>query len=301
MIIFKSLLSLLRTIAFLPLIYVSNVSADIALLIHGFDSHALTWQQSGVNQYLHQQGWFYQGVLNDHGHSVVLQPSGLGDPLALSKDNGNKLYTVNLASRAPIEYQSQQLLNMIFWLNQVHPGEFIYLAGHSAGGLVARYTLVQLFQQQPHNEYPNQIGGLITIATPHLGTFRAAQAVDAVDEPFFCPGPGWRFLQSVFGGDNYDLVKSSKSLLYDLYPSRPYNLIFWLNEQPHPKIPYFSVVRASAVFLGDFLVPGYSQDMNNVPALKNQSSTMISHSEHFLTPRDAEIIHSILMLLTGTI
>ena len=79
-------------------------------------------------------------------------------------------------------------------------------------------------------------------------------------EPFFCPGPGWRVLQSVFGGYEYDLVKESKGLLYELHPSRPYNLTFWLNEQSHPNIPYFSVVRAS----GDFMVPGYSQDMNNV-------------------------------------
>ena len=297
MVILKSLLSLLRTIAFLPLLYVSNVSADIVLLIHGFDNHAMTWEQSGINQYLHQQGWYYQGILNDNGHSIVLQPSGAGVSLGQSKHNDNKLYTVNLASRAPVEYQSQQLRNMIHWLNQIHPAEPIYLVGHSAGGLVARYTIVQLFQQQPHNQHPGQIAGLISIAAPHLGTFRAAQAIDEFDEPFFCPGPGWRILQSVFGGYEYDLVKESKGLLYELYPSRPYNLTFWLNEQPHPNIPYFSVVRAS----GDFMVPGYSQDMNNVPALKNQSITMLSNTDHFLTPQDAVTIHSILASLTGTL
>ncbi|MCK5663915.1 MAG: hypothetical protein KAI17_10530, partial [Thiotrichaceae bacterium] len=135
---------------------------------------------------------------------------------------------------------------------------------------------------------------------PHLGTARAAQAIDAVDEPFFCPGPGWRFMQSIFGGDEYDVVRKSKSLLYELYPSQPQNLLFWLNNQAHPEIPYFSVVRASGVYLGDILVPGYSQDMNNVPAIKNQSTNLVSHSAHFLTAQDAMTIHSILTFLTGT-
>jgi len=297
MVILKSLLSLKYAIALLPLFYISTVSADIALLIHGFNNHAITWQQSGINQYLHQQGWSYQGTLNDHGHSIALQASGSGTPFRPPKQNDNKLYTVNLASRAPIEYQSHQLQKTLHWLNQRHPGEAIYLVGHSAGGLVARYTLVQLFQQQPKNNYPNHIAALITIATPHLGTFRAAQAIDAVDEPFFCPGPGWRFIQSVFAGDEYDVVRKSESLLHELYPSQPYNLLFWLNNQAHPKIPYFSIVRTSGAFAGDFLVPGYSQDMNNIPALNNQSKTLISYSEHFLTAQDAVTIHSILTSL----
>ena len=296
MVILKSLLSLSRAFALLPLFYISNVSADIALLIHGFNNNAMTWQQSGVSPYLHQQGWHDQGTLYDQGNSVVLQPSGFGTPSGQAEKNGNKLYTVNLASRAPVSYQSYQLRKMIHWLNQMHPAEPIFLIGHSAGGLVARFALIELFQEQPQKTEPNHISGLITIATPHLGTFRAAQAIDAVEEPFFCPGPGWSFLEEIFAGDDYKLVKKSKSLLYELYPTQPRNLTFWLNEQTHPQISYFSVVRTS----GDFVVPVYSQDMNNVPALKNRSLTWNSHSDHYLNPEDALTIHSILTLLSNS-
>lgn len=292
----NSMFSLLRLIAFLPLIYINTASADIALLIHGFDSHSSTWQQSGINQYLHQQGWPFYGVLNDQGHSVGLQPSGLISPSVQGR-NKNKLYTVNLASRAPIEYQSHQLNRMIQWLNRVHPLEPVYLIGHSAGGLVARYMLVRWHQEQG----ANNISGLISIASPHLGTFRAAQAIDAIDEPFFCPGPGWRFLQSVFADDEYDVLRKSKRLLYELYPSQPNNLIFWLNQQEHPNIAYFSIIRSSGVMMGDMLVPGYSQDMNNVPALNNQSITLLSQNGHFLTPQDALLIHSTLTLLSDSL
>jgi pimeloyl-ACP methyl ester carboxylesterase len=289
----KFLLSGVKLIAFLPLFYFAQASADIAVLIHGFDSNAMTWQHSGINQYLHKQGWKFHGVLSDRGFSAFLQPSRLVAP---GKDADKKLYTVNLASRAPIEYQSAQLQRMIVWLNQVHPEEPIYLIGHSAGGLVARYTLVQLYKQQL-SQTPNEIAALISIASPHLGTFRAIQAIDAVDEPFFCPGPGWSFMQSVFGDDDYDLVKESERLLYQLYPSRPHNLIFWLNQQPHPLIAYFSIIRQQGVMLGDFVVPGYSQDMNNVPAIKNLSFNMVSQNGHFLTPQDALTIHYILTFL----
>ena len=294
MFILKSLLSLLSAIALLPLFYSSNVSADIALLIHGFNNTAMTWQQSGVSPYLHQQGWRDQGTLYDQSSSIVLQASSFSPHSGQAEKTGNKLYTVNLASRAPVAYQSYQLRKMIHWLNQKHPAEPIFLIGHSAGGLVARFALVELFQGQPQKTEPNHISGLITIATPHLGTYRAAQAIDAVAAPFFFPEPGWRFLEEMFAGDDYKLVKKSKNLLYELYPTRPHNLTFWLNEQMHPQIPYFSVVRTS----GDFLVPGYSQDMNNVAALKNRSHTWNSYSYHYLNTEDALTIHSILMLLS---
>jgi len=296
MVILISLLSLSRAFALLPLFYISNVSADIALLIHGFNNNAMTWQQSGVSPYLHQQGWYDQGTLYDQWNSVVLQSSSFGTLSGQAEKNGNKLYTVNLASRAPVAYQSHQLRKIIHWLNQMHPAEPIFLIGHSIGGLVARFALIELFQEQPQKTKPNHISGLITIATPHLGTFRAAQAIDAVEVPFFFPGPGWRFLEDIFAGDSYKLVKKSKSLLYELYPTRPRNLTFWLNEQTHPQIPYFSVVRTS----GDFLVPKYSQDMNNVPALKNRSLTWNSHSAHYLNLEDALTIHSILTLLSNS-
>ena len=275
---------------------INSACADIALLIHGFDSHAGTWQYSGINAYLQQQGWQFYGVLNDQGQAIVLRPGGLNSAEQTSKHD-RKLYTVNLASRAPIAYQSYQLARMLQWLNRVHPGESIYLVGHSAGGLVARYTLVRLYQQQNFHR-PGQVAGLLTIATPHLGTFRAMQAIDAIDEPAFCPGPGWRFLQSVFADDEYDVLRKSQDLLHELFPAQTNNLLLWLNRQVHPDIAYFSVVRTNGFIQGDLLVPGYSQDMNNVPALHRQSVTLNSHNGHFLTPKDALTIHSVLMSLT---
>lgn len=296
MVISKAVLSWLRVLALMPFFYAANSTADITVLVHGFDSHAMTWEHSGISQYLHHQGWQFQGVLNDHGMVAGLHPSGFG----FAYPSKHKLYLVNLASRAPLMYQSHQLAKMIHWLNRTHPGEPIYLVGHSAGGLVARHMLVQMYQHQPYTQNPSQIAGLITIASPHLGTYRAMQAIDAVDEPFFCPGPGYRFMQELFGDDDYDLVRDSEQLLYDLYPSYPGSLIYTLNQQAHPLIPYFSVIRGQGSYLGDFLVPGHSQDMNNVPALRNNSISLVIPTNHFLSSNDSVTIHSILAFFVLT-
>jgi pimeloyl-ACP methyl ester carboxylesterase len=300
--VLKSLRFILFVIAFLPLFISHSVLADITLLVHGFDSNAMTWQRSGINQYLDRQGWHYKGTLSANGYAVYFLPVFQSVSYqTLTAENKQHLYNANLASRAPLEIQAQQLMAIIQWLNQKHPSEPIYLVGHSSGGLVARYAAVQLFLQQPDNAAPNHIAGLITIASPHLGTARAIQAIDAVEStPFFCPGPGWSFLRSVFGGDDYDLVKNSKALLYELYPANPSSLLFWLNQQPHPVIPYYSVVRSFGGFVGDALVPGYSQDMDNIPALQGKNITLLSYSGHFLSPSDGVIIHEILNILAGT-
>jgi len=297
----KFLRFIMTTAAILSCFITHSVLADIALLVHGFDSNAMTWQNSGVNQYLDQQGWHYNGVLTAAGPSVNLLPVARAMAQQNPSSNGQqKLFNANLASTAPLEIQAQQLMAIIQWLNHRYPGEAIYLVGHSAGGLVARYAAVILFLQQPNRAAPNHIAGLITIASPHLGTGRAVQAIDSVEsEPFFCPGPGWRIMRSLFGGDDYDLVKHSETLLYELYPSRPGSLLFWLNQQPHPVMPYFSVVRSSGGSAGDALVPGYSQNMNNIPALQGQTITLFSYSNHFLNPSDAVTIHGILTILTA--
>lgn len=297
----KSLRFILFIAAFFTLFVSHSVLAGIALLVHGFDSNAMTWQRSGINQYLDRQGWRYNGTLSANGYSVHWLPVFQSVPdQDFTSDGQQHLYNANLSSRAPLEIQAQQLMAIIQWLNQQHPNEPVYLVGHSTGGLVARYAAVQLFLQQPEHAAPNHIAGLISIASPHLGTARAVQAIDAVEStPFFCPGPGWRFLRSIFAGDDYDLVKNSKALLYELYPANPSSLLFWLNQQPHPAIPYFSVVRSLGGFVGDAVVPGYSQDMNNIPALQGQNITLFSYSDHFLNPSDGLTIYEILNIMTA--
>jgi triacylglycerol lipase len=130
-----------------------------------------------------------------------------------------------------------------------------------------------------------QTKALITIASPHLGTLRAVEALDKTDDAF-----PFSVMKSFVVGELYDVVRDSWGVLLDLIPERPGNLLFWLNRQPHPDINYLSVIRSGPVGLGDEVVPAYSQDMNNVLALKGKVKTHQTPLSHTLHPLDGKLL-----------
>jgi triacylglycerol lipase len=83
-------------------------------------------------------------------------------------------------------------------------------------------------------------------------------------------------------------------VLLDLSPAVPGSLLFWLNAQPHPRLQYVSIVRAAPFGLGDVLVPGFSQDLNNVPVLRGQARSYVVPADHSLVPADGTMLASVL-------
>jgi pimeloyl-ACP methyl ester carboxylesterase len=201
---------------------------------------------------------------------------------ARGREARHKVYIVDLPSEAPVLIQAYQLRQILQAINQAHPGEPLVLVGHSAGGVVARAALVR--------GGANDVKALITIASPHLGTYRAEQALDATDIPF-----PFSIVTDFIGGEAYDTARRSRSLYVDLVRPRPGTLLFWLNNEPHPDIQYFSIVRSETTIMsGDYVVPGYSQDMNNVPALRGKSSHIAIGTRHELEPLDGSVIVNLL-------
>jgi triacylglycerol lipase len=251
------------------------VRADILVLVHGYLGSAESWQQSGINDILDANGWKRGGLL-------TASPNAAQFLVGPGKDADKRVYVVDLPSQAPIGVQTDNLIRMLETIRRTSPGEPIIIVGHSAGGVVARMALV--------------LGGakdvkeLITIASPHIGTTRANQALDATDESGMF-GP----VKSFFGGSTYKTLRHSRGLLFDLEHPHPGSLLYWLNAQPHPDIKYVSVIRLNPVGLtGDELVPGYSQDMNNVPSIHGKSSVLLTPAGHLLVPQDANTILQIL-------
>jgi triacylglycerol lipase len=255
------------------------VCGDILVLVHGYASDARTWELSGVNSELQRHGWPRAGVLT---------PAGWGAPSpAHAQGVPNRSYTVNLPAEAPLLVQADYLRAVLNPLRQLYPADRLILVGHSAGGVVARLVVL--------GANPYRVDRLITIAAPHLGTVRAAQGLDVVDaKPFFCPGPGIDFLKSLVGGSDYDYLRHSRGVLLDLLPVQSGNLLSWLNQQPHPDIRYDAVVRQTAFALGDELVPAYSQDMNNIPALRGRVEVFLTFAGHGLNPYDGVLLAGIL-------
>jgi triacylglycerol lipase len=249
--------------------------ADVAVLVHGYLAGAGSWDGSGVTTLLQQHGWQRAGV-------YVAGPSGVHFLPAPGTRAVHKFYAADLPSEAPILGQVYQLQEILAAVTRAHSGEAVVLIGHSAGGVVARAALVL---GGAHN-----VKALITIASPHLGTDRAEQALDATDIPFPIS-----MVTDFLGGDGYDTAMRSRSLYIDLVRPQPGSLLYWLNVQPHPDIEYFSIVRGQgAAGWGDYIVPAYSQDMNNVPALHGRSSLITVPLRHGLEPLDGGILVNLL-------
>ncbi|MBT8119378.1 MAG: GPI inositol-deacylase [Gammaproteobacteria bacterium] len=268
-------MSLIRYFILSLLLLCSPAQADVMLLIHGYLGDAYSWENSGINDELHQRGWSRAGMF---------QGSAYGPQLFVADHNDakNLVYVATLPSETPVMAQSDVLKSIIDIIKQTHADQKIILVGHSAGGVVARMTLIR--------HQLKDVKALITIASPHIGTGRADQALDITANH----GP-FNMVKSFVGGSGYDALKHSRGLMYDLRHPQPGNMLYWLNSQPHPDIHYASIIRLNNNGAsGDSLVPGFSQNMNNVPALQGRSSTFTTPTSHFLVRQDADTIISII-------
>ena len=273
-------------------------TADVMLLIHGYLGDATSWEKSGINTELHRSGWSRAGMFRGTPYGPQLfVTDAVNNPATQATeeddDNGNSrseessknrnlVYVATLPSETPIMIQADVLKVIIDQVDQLHPDETLILVGHSAGGIVARMVLIR-------HQLKN-VKALITIASPHIGTGRADQALDITSNH----GP-FNMVKSFVGGSGYEALRHSRGLMHDLRHPRPGNLLYWLNSQPHPDIHYASIIRLNNNgATGDDLVPGFSQNMNNVPALYGRSSTYTTPTSHFLVPQDAHTIVDII-------
>lgn len=268
-----------KRLLFLALLLLSfNLKAEVAVFVHGYLGHAHSWERSGVTTALSNNSWRYQGILLPNYYSGLRILPKTHDLSPHSK----LFYSVELPSLMALPVQAAFLQQALMFVRTQHPEENISLIGHSAGGVAARLALVRYGA--------GQVKRLITIASPHMGTFRAAQGLDFADNSGL-----FGIIKSFFGGDLYDLARDSRPLLYTLLPPRRGTLLYGLNHMPHPDIDYISIIRTTHGGLsGDHIVPGFSQNMNSVKALSGQSTVLYSPSPHLLVPQDGAIISAIL-------
>ena len=256
-----------------------SARAEVLVLVHGYLGSANSWEQPGIIGILGSRGHKLAGTYHPSVQGAKLVPTGL--------KSEQPVYTVNLPSMLPIILQADWLAAYVKDVAERHPGQSITLAGHSAGGLVARMMLVR--------NRPPQVSHLITIAAPHLGTLRANQALDAVDDDGFL-GPLHRWaVRRRTGRFLYHTLKASRGILFDLTPARPGNLLFWLNQQPHPDIRYTSVIRVGTVQMpGDLIVPPLSQDLRLIKPLGERAQSYLMAQGHMLTPQDGHLLANLL-------
>lgn len=253
------------------LIWSLQTQARTIVLIHGFQAKGMDWRINGVTQGLQATGWV------DGGHFQPT-PRGLWNPTSLPRRPVDVFYTVDLPSTALIEVQGQWLDKYLAAIYQLR-GEPLELVAHSAGGVVARYWLLA--------KRPIAINSLLTIASPHVGTPVSNLITEVMKTP-------WGRLADDLG--LRPLYEASSTLLQQLNEERPGNFMYWLNHQPHPtSVRYISVARDNqhpSQF--DFIVPFFSQNMNNVYALHGRSEVWASKGNHFLSRNDGFVLNQIL-------
>ncbi|MFK5984672.1 MAG: alpha/beta fold hydrolase [Pseudomonadota bacterium] len=251
---------------FFVLFFLSSwVRSDILVFVHGFDSSANVWRNTGFFSYMRSQGWQDAGTLISHPRDGVVY-------LQAKQLKPYRMVTVDLPSAAPIQVQGQFLASYLKFLQQQSPQQSFSLIGHSVGGIVARYVLLQ------YPQFP--IKRLISIASPHLGTGMAEAAELLAKTPLSLITP-------IVGGD---IINDSEILMEQLQREEPGSFLFWLNRLKHPDINYISVVRSFGSLLDkDFYVPSYSQDLRYVRGIQ-QARSFPSGGKHKLQYRDAFLV-----------
>lgn len=251
----------------------SVAQADTLVLIQGYQGNAGSWRESGITKVLQLDGW------QDAGH-LYTTPKGAAKWSA-GKVNGDKFYTIDLPSEAPIPLQAQYLTAYVklisAGIDEKAEGDKLILAGHSAGGVVARTMMV--------TNPELKISKLITIASPNRGTELAETGLAVANSPvgFFAP---------MMGADS---LTRSRNLYRDLVRERPGTFLHWLNTRKHPEARYIAIVRASMNgTVGDDVVPGWSQPMQGIAGLeKHDVKTFVAPGPHELTIADGATLLSV--------
>lgn len=240
--------------------------ADIAVLVHGYHSSGASWRGKGIVHLFTTRGWNDAGFYAPYSGNVAYPGRAL-------KTTGNHLVTAELPSEAAIDIQANLLGSYLIDIHNRFPDQPVHLIAHSAGGIVARLTLVN---------NPNlPVIQLITIATPHLGSPIAEFADLAADSPISAIG-------ELVGSNE---LNRAEQLYKQLRREKENQFLFWLNRQPHPHIPYVSIVRSSGSLIsGDRLVPPYSQNMAYVPAIGDKSSLILTSGKHGLKYSDGLVL-----------
>ncbi|MBC8212874.1 MAG: DUF2974 domain-containing protein [Gammaproteobacteria bacterium] len=244
------------------------------VLIQGYLGQPSSWSDSGIAPLLDQNGWYYAGefVYASDG-ARLLSPL----PRPNQHPSVDRFYRVSLPTESSLQSQAYILTAYLRQLRERFPQQEIILAGHSAGGVLARFVMVR----QPEL----QIGTLITIASPHLGTESAeiGKLVGSSPLALFAPFVG------------AGTINRSQGLYNDLLPEMPHRFLYWLNRQPHPPAQYISIVRDKASLDGgDFLVSEGSQYLENVYSLRHIARSYVVQGTHGLSRADGRLLLDLL-------
>ncbi len=244
-----------------------SAHAKQMVLIQGYLSTSASWTESGIFQLLEKNKWRFAG-----DYALASDGARLYHSVAVAAQD-NAFYLVSLPTESSLHIQAYYLKAYLRHLRKRFPDEVLILVGHSAGGVLARYVMVQA---------PDlNISQLISIASPHLGSESAELGKLLGDSPMALFTP-------LIGAGT---INRSQGLYQDLLPEKPGRFLYWLNRQVHPEAEYISIVRdQSTENTGDLVVEQNSQYLEHVYDLRNRAYSYIVPASHNLNVADGRLI-----------
>lgn len=256
-----------RILPVLLLLIALPAQAKQLVLIQGYLADASSWDEAGITRVLRQNNWAFGGLFHPSVNGAALRKTMPG------MDADNYYYLVSLPTEAPVHIQARYLKSYLDKLRTEFPDDELILAGHSAGGVVARYLMVTAPQII--------VDRLITIASPHLGTSSASIGATVAESPL-------SLLTPMIGAG---AINRSESLYRDLQPEQPNRFLYWLNRQPHPQAEYISIVRDNKnLTSGDLIVEENSQHLEHVYNLRYRAQSFVVPANHSLVAADGFLL-----------
>ncbi|MDO9140115.1 MAG: alpha/beta fold hydrolase [Methylobacter sp.] len=244
------------------------------IFIHGIASSAEVW--APYRDYLlNNSYWSFGGIPAYNPGTNTVDINCPSDPNIACTANDGDFYTLNFSDNQHLSLEAQggEIAAAISAVLEANPGKTkVILAGHSMGGLAAREYLQGLARESDNAAIPyrGDVAKLITVGTPHQGTFWAEQCrntVDVFDFFGFTADVGICKLLSL------PIDKNSVAII-DLHPgSTALNILNDMANHPLPDtVSYVSLIGAGQPTLsalidfkdGDGIVSDSSQDLVTV-------------------------------------
>ncbi len=253
------------------------------LLIPGYGSKALMWEESGIIEKLVANGYKYGG-------SVKALDFNIKQDFTQEFKKGDIYNLVFSDSTQTVENLSNELAIVIKGLREKTNNDNFLIVAYSMGGLIARNYLVNNFND-------NYVETLITLATPHLGSYLANILYAST---LVVGGSDTKAAQAII--DVFGIHSEiSINTLKDLVASGKDSFLHNLNMQPHPEnINYVSIIahdvkdseeesvwdnfinifKKDTKETGDSIISAESQNMANIDFFEKNKFKLKHKAKH---------------------